>query len=382
MTGAGFAARVLRLMNLLLFISGLAALVLGASLLVRGASKLALSLGISPLVVGLTVVAFGTSAPEVAVSVGAVLDGNPDIAIGNVVGSNIFNVLFILGISALITPLVVNSQLIRQEVPIMIGASLLLLALGLDGTLSFWDGGVLLALLVVYTVFLVAQSRRESKAASVASVASAASAANDETPLAAAARAWDDRLLAQIVLIVAGLVALVFGSDWLVTASIAFAKTLGVSDLVIGLTIVAAGTSMPEVATSITAAIKGERDIAVGNVVGSNTFNILGCLGVSGLVSGDLGLAMAPSLLAFDIWVMIAVALACLPVFLSGREIARWEGAVFTAYYAAYVAYLVLAAQQHDALKMFSTTMLSFVLPITLITMVVMLLRRPSHEAG
>ena len=379
MTGAGFAARVLRLMNLLLFISGLAALVLGASLLVRGASKLALSLGISPLVVGLTVVAFGTSAPEVAVSVGAVLDGNPDIAIGNVVGSNIFNVLFILGISALITPLVVNSQLIRQEVPIMIGASLLLLALGLDGTLSFWDGGVLLALLVVYTVFLVAQSRRESKAASVASVASAA---NDETPLAAAARAWDDRLLAQIVLIVAGLVALVFGSDWLVTASIAFAKTLGVSDLVIGLTIVAAGTSMPEVATSITAAIKGERDIAVGNVVGSNTFNILGCLGVSGLVSGDLGLAMAPSLLAFDIWVMIAVALACLPVFLSGREIARWEGAVFTAYYAAYVAYLVLAAQQHDALKMFSTTMLSFVLPITLITMVVMLLRRPSHEAG
>ena len=379
MTGAGFAARVLRLMNLLLFISGLAALVLGASLLVRGASKLALSLGISPLVVGLTVVAFGTSAPEVAVSVGAVLDGNPDIAIGNVVGSNIFNVLFILGISALITPLVVNSQLIRQEVPIMIGASLLLLALGLDGTLSFWDGGVLLALLVVYTVFLVAQSRRESKAASVAS---AASAANDETPLPAAARAWDDRLLAQIVLIVAGLVALVFGSDWLVTASIAFAKTLGVSDLVIGLTIVAAGTSMPEVATSITAAIKGERDIAVGNVVGSNTFNILGCLGVSGLVSGDLGLAMAPSLLAFDIWVMIAVALACLPVFLSGREIARWEGAVFTAYYAAYVAYLVLAAQQHDALKMFSTTMLSFVLPITLITMVVMLLRRPSHEAG
>ena len=376
MTGAGFAARVLRLMNLLLFISGLAALVLGASLLVRGASKLALSLGISPLVVGLTVVAFGTSAPEVAVSVGAVLDGNPDIAIGNVVGSNIFNVLFILGISALITPLVVNSQLIRQEVPIMIGTSLLLLALGLDGTLSFWDGGVLLALLVVYTVFLVAQSRRESKAAS------AASAANDETPLPAAARAWDDRLLAQIVLIVAGLVALVFGSDWLVTASIAFAKTLGVSDLVIGLTIVAAGTSMPEVATSITAAIKGELDIAVGNVVGSNTFNILGCLGVSGLVSGDLGLAMAPSLLAFDIWVMIAVALACLPVFLSGREIARWEGAVFTAYYAAYVAYLVLAAQQHDALKMFSTTMLSFVLPITLITMVVMLLRRPSHEAG
>ena len=192
---------------------------------------------------------------------------------------------------------------------------------------------------------------------------------------------WDDKLAAQLLLIAAGLACLVFGSEWLVTASIAFAKSLGVSDLVIGLTIVAAGTSMPEVATSITAAIKGERDIAVGNVVGSNTFNILGCLGLSGLVSGEMGLAMAPSLLAFDIWVMIAVALACLPVFLSGREIARWEGAVFTLYYVAYVAYLVLAAQQHDALKMFSSTMLSFVLPITLITLVVVLLRRPSHGA-
>jgi cation:H+ antiporter len=360
-------------MNLLLFIGGLAALVLGASLLVRGASKLALSLGISPLVVGLTVVAFGTSAPEVAVSVGAVLDGKADIAIGNVVGSNIFNVLFILGISALITPLVVNRQLIRQEVPIMIGASLLLLALGLDGQLSMLDGALLFVCLVAYTAFLVLQSRRETQAAQAASGAYAATAVP---------AGWDDKLPAQLVLIAAGLACLVFGSEWLVTASIAFAKTLGVSDLVIGLTIVAAGTSMPEVATSITAAIKGERDIAVGNVVGSNTFNILGCLGVSGLVSGDMGLAMAPSLLAFDIWVMIAVALACLPVFLSGREIARWEGAVFTLYYVAYVAYLVLAAQQHDALKMFSTTMLSFVLPITLITLVVVLLRRPSHEAG
>ena len=165
-------------------------------------------------------------------------------------------------------------------------------------------------------------------------------------------------------------------------ASIAFAKTLGVSDLVIGLTIVAAGTSMPEVATSITAAIKGERDIAVGNVVGSNTFNILGCLGVSGLVSGDLGLLMAPALLSFDLWVMLAVALACLPIFMSGREIARWEGGVFVAYYAAYVAYLILAAQRHDALGMFSTAMMSFVLPLTVVTLVVILLRRPAHDAG
>ncbi len=355
-------------MNLLLFLAGLAALVVGANLLVRGASKLALSFGISPLVVGLTVVAFGTSAPEVAVSVGAVLDGKTDIALGNVVGSNIFNVLFILGVSALIVPLVVNVQLIRQEVPIMIGVSLLLLALSLDGKLGLFDGELLLGLLIAYTTFLVIQSRSETKAAQD-------EYAQENKP--AEAGAWDAKLPAQIGLIVAGLVALVFGSDWLVTASIAFAKAIGVSDLVIGLTIVAAGTSMPEVAASITAAIKGERDIAVGNVVGSNTFNILGCLGLSSLVAGGAGLAVAPSILSFDIWVMLAVALACLPVFMTGREIARWEGGVFLAYYAAYVAYLILAAQQHDALPAFSTAMLSFVLPITLITLVVVMLRKP-----
>ncbi len=353
-------------MTLLMFIGGLIGLIVGAELLVRGASKLALSFGISPLVVGLTIVAFGTSSPELAVSVGAVLDGRTDIAIGNVVGSNIFNVLFILGISAMIAPLLVNIQLIRQEVPIMIGASLLLLALGLDGSLSMLDGGFLFALLVAYTVFLVVQSRRETQTAKD-------EYADEIKP--ALAGAWDSKLPVQLLLIGAGLTALVIGSDYLVQASVTFAKAMGVSDLVIGLTIVAAGTSMPEVATSITAAIKGERDIAVGNVVGSNTFNILGCLGLSGLVSGDLGLAMAPSLLAFDIWVMLAVALACLPVFMTGREIARWEGAVFLGYYAAYVAYLILAAQQHAALGTFSAAMLSFVVPITVVTLVVVMVR-------
>jgi cation:H+ antiporter len=185
----------------------------------------------------------------------------------------------------------------------------------------------------------------------------------------------------QLLLIATGLALLVLGSDWLVSAAIVFAKALGVSDVVIGLTIVAAGTSMPEVATSIMAAIKGERDIAVGNVVGSNTFNILGCLGLSGLVAGQTGLVMPQSLLNLDIWVMIAVALACLPVFLTGREIARWEGGVFVLYYAAYVAYLILAAQQHAALGRYSAVMLSFVIPITVITLVVATLR-PAQGAG
>jgi cation:H+ antiporter len=354
-------------MNILLFLAGLAGLVIGANLLVRGASNMALSFGISPLVVGLTIVAFGTSAPEVAVSVGAVLGGKTDLAVGNVVGSNIFNVLFILGASALITPLIVNIQLIRQEVPIMIGASLLLVALGLDGRIGMLDGGMLFALMVAYTVFLIVQSRRETKAAQEEF------AAEVVTP---AKGAWDSTVPAQIALIAAGLTALVFGSDWLVTASVAFAKSMGVSDLIIGLTIVAAGTSMPEVATSITAALKGERDIAVGNVVGSCTFNILGCLGIAGMVSGSTGLVLPPSLMAFDIWVMLAVALACLPVFLTGREIARWEGGVFLLYYVAYVAYLILAAQQHNALQTYSGVMLSFVVPITVITLVVVIIRR------
>jgi cation:H+ antiporter len=180
----------------------------------------------------------------------------------------------------------------------------------------------------------------------------------------------------QIALVAGGLVLLVVGSDWLVDASIAFARAFGISEIVIGLTIVALGTSMPEVATSIVAALKGERDIAVGNVIGSNTFNILGCLGVSALVSSGTGLALAPSLLAFDIWVMLAVAFACLPVFLTGGQIARWEGAVFAGYYVAYVVYLILAAQAHDALEPYSAIMMSFVVPLTVITLVVSMIRR------
>ena len=309
-------------MSLLFLVLGLVALVAGASLLVRGAAKLAISFGISPLVVGLTVVAFGTSAPETAVSVGAVLQGKSDIAIGNVVGSNIFNVLFILGVSALIAPLVIHRQLVRQEVPIMIGASVILCVMALDGRIGRFDAGLLAAMLVAYTVFLIVQSRRAGNEPEDAALA--------ELPVATR---WDRHWSVQVLLVVAGLVLLVVGADWLVDAATEFARALGVSDLVIGLTIVAAGTSLPEVATSVVATIRGQRDIAVGNVVGSNTFNILGCLGVSGLVAPG-GLAVAPPLLSFDLWVMLAAAVACLPIFVTGRVIARWEGSLFLLYYA------------------------------------------------
>ncbi|MDH5538602.1 MAG: sodium:calcium antiporter, partial [Rhizobacter sp.] len=198
----------------------------------------------------------------------------------------------------------------------------------------------------------------------------------------AAHRNWDASMPVQLLLIAAGLACLVLGSDWLVRASTILARSLGISDLVIGLTIVAAGTSMPEVATSVAAALKGERDIAVGNVVGSCTFNLLGCLGLSSLVAGAAGLPIPDAMLNFDLWFMIAVAAACLPVFVTGREIARWEGGMFMLYYAAYVVYLILAARQRDALVPYSAAMIGFVAPLTIVTLIVMLLRRQRPDGG
>lgn len=343
-------------MTVVLFVAGLGLLVLGAEWLVRGASRLAAALGISPLVIGLTVVAFGTSAPEVAVSVKSAWAGQPDLALGNVVGSNIFNVLLILGASAVVTPLLVSSQLIRLDVPVLIGLSVLTLLLAGDGSIGRLDGAILFAGAVAYTAFQIRQSRRES------------AAIRDEYAQEYGPK--PSSTAANLAFIGAGLALLVLGSRWLVNGAVAFAQALGVSELVIGLTVVAAGTSLPEVATSILAAFRGERDIAVGNVVGSNIFNLLAVLGLAGLVAPS-GLPAPAALLRFDLPVMVAVAIACLPIFASGATIARWEGALFLFYFAAYTAYVVLAAQQHDALPAFSAAMEAFVLPLTAVTLAV-----------
>ncbi len=349
--------------NALVLLAGLALLVAGAELLVRGASKLALSLGIAPLIVGLTIVSVGTSAPEIAVSMSSALKGQADLALGNVLGSNIFNVLFILGLSALILPLGVNAQLVRQEIPVMIGAALLMLPLMLDGNLSRSEGLLMLAALVAYTVHLLRSPTQESPEVQEELLSG----------LPPASR-WDRHWSVQLLLILGGLALLILGARWLVDAAVQIARNLGLSELVIGLTIVAAGTSAPEVATSIMAALRGQRDIAIGNVVGSNIFNILGCLGLVAVVAPG-GMPVAPAALNFDYWVMLATALACLPVMLSGREIARWEGAVFLAYYVAYCAFLILRVQQHDALPAFSGVMLTYVIPLTIIAMVASLIR-------
>ncbi len=354
-----------------MFFGGLVLLVAGADLLVRGASRLAISFGISPLVVGLTVVAFGTSAPELAVSTGAVLSGTSDLALGNAVGSNIFNVLFVLGLSALVAPLTVQRQVIRQDVPLMIASALLLALLCLDGSIGLFDSVLLCSSLIGYTAFVVRQSRRAGTAA----------AANETN--AAVVGGWLASRWMQALAVALGLALLVAGSDAMVGAAVHFARALGVSDVVIGLTVVAAGTSLPEVATSIRAVLKGETDMAVGNVVGSCLFNILGVVGVAGLAAATTAaaaLVVPASVLRFDLWVMVAALFACLPVFITGKRIARWEGALLLAYYAAYTAYLVLQSSHHDALPVYSFVMLAFVLPLTAMTLAVTIFSRPARR--
>jgi cation:H+ antiporter len=351
-------------MALLFLALGLLLLVVGAEALVRGASKLAALAGVSPLVIGLTVVAYGTSTPELVVSVLSGLAGQADIALGNVVGSNIFNVLFILGISALIVPLVVSQQLVRLDVPLMIAVSVLTFLVGIDGKVSRVEGLFLFAGAVAYTIFLIAHGRKEHK--DIQGEYAREYGGTEGSSLRSG--------VLNTLLVVGGLGVLVLGSRWLVDGAVSLAHLFGVSELVIGLTIVAAGTSLPEVATSIVASLRGERDIAVGNVVGSNIFNILAVLGLSSLVAPD-GITVSPAAQRFDIPVMIAVAVACLPIFFTGHVIARWEGALFMGYYAAYTVYLVLAAAQPAALPVFSLAMLWFVIPLTGLTLVIVTVR-------
>ena len=357
---------------ILLLIAGAGLLLVGAESLVRGASKLASLLGISPLIIGLTIVAYGTSAPEMAVSVQSSLAGQGDIALGNVVGSNIFNVLVILGLSSILAPIPVAQQLVRLDVPIMIGVSGLLVLFSLDRLLQPSDGIIFLIGVISYTLFLIYQSRRETN------VEVQSEYEREYGPTSVGRWTW----LLNLVYIGLGLVTLVVGSRMCVAGAVSIAQALGLSELVIGLTIVAAGTSLPELATSLVATFRGEGDIAVGNVVGSNIFNILAVLGVTTLTSGP-GITIPDSVFYFDLPVMVAVAVACLPIFMTGNVISRWEGMLFTAYYVAYATFLVLRTTDHDNLGVLSQVMLLFVIPITVITLLVILVRSwPKKSVG
>jgi len=350
-------------MMFVLLFGGLVTLIVGADLMVRGSVKLAAAIGVSGLTIGLTVVAFGTSAPELAVSARAALSGQAGIAVGNVVGSNVFNVLFILGLSATIVPLTVSRQLIRMDVPIMIAVSVLVFGLALDGRISQVEGGFLLVGLLVYTLWTVWQGRQSQ---------------NCEPLEVSVSQTSFWQMMICVGLVGIGLAFLVIGARWLVDGAVDVARSWGVSEQMIGLTVVAAGTSMPEVVTSVMASVKGERDIAVGNVVGSNIFNLLGVLGVAGAIAP---IDVSSQTLWADLPIMLAVAVACLPVFFTGQMIARWEGALFLGYYVFYMAFLVLTATG-ASLKVFQVAMLAVVVPLTVLTLGLSLFRQAPHKGN
>ncbi|MEO1718321.1 MAG: calcium/sodium antiporter [Planctomycetota bacterium] len=315
---------------------GLAVLVTGAELLVRGASRMAAKLGISPLLIGLTIVAFGTSSPEIAVSLGAVANGQPDLALGNAFGSNTFNILFILGLSAIVCALVVQQKLIRIGVPLIIVAGAVLWIMLLDSKLGRLDGALLLLGLVTYIVSVICAARRE------------APKSDHDSPQAVDRK--PQGVVLAVLMVLVGLGLSVLGARWLVQGCVSIAASFGVSELVIGLTIVAAGTSLPEVATSLVAAVRGQRDIAVGNVLGSNIFNILGILGLAGMVA-PAGITAPPSLVNFDLVIMLAASFLCLPIMLTGFRVDRWEGGLFLAAYIGYLIFTVLNATGSDPIS-------------------------------
>ncbi|WP_332705722.1 calcium/sodium antiporter [Plesiomonas shigelloides] len=367
-------------MDYLLLAIGLVLLVVGADGLVKGAARLAASIGIPSLVIGLTVVAFGTSAPELAVSIRSALAGQSEMAIANVVGSNIFNVLFILGLAAIITPLAISRQLIRQDVPLMVLASMLVFYMIRDGVLSRLDAGILVVLLLAYTVFLFVQGKR-SEATERASGANNTVAPSVSGPVLseAASTEQDDEVDALIrgthptwqnlLWIIGGLACLVAGANLLVNSAVNIARAFAVSEAVIGLTIVAVGTSLPEVMTSIVASIKGQRDIAVGNVVGSNIFNLLAVLGVSGVLSSN-GLAGNEQLVQQDFPVMLAVALLCVPLFFTGAILSRIEGALFFILYLAYTLFLIGGALHAPWLASVQGIIVYALIPLTVVVVI------------
>lgn len=307
----------------LLIAGGLVALYFGAEWLVRGAASLALRLGMTPLVAGLTVVAFGTSSPELVVSVASALKGEHALAIGNAVGSNIFNIAFILGLTSLITPIRVQSQIVKIDIPVMVGVAVLFLVFFRDSQIGFAESVLLMTGIVIYTGMQVVMARRQGAAEPVEEF---------EGGVPRVGRSlWLD-----LALISAGLAVLILGSRLFVSGAVDLARMLGMSEAVIGLTIVAGGTSLPELAASIVAALRRQPDIAVGNIVGSNIYNILAILGAAGLAAGPL---VASSVSAVDTWVMLGFCVVLLPVALSGRMIHRWEGGVLLLAYGGYLAW-------------------------------------------
>jgi cation:H+ antiporter len=308
------------LLNSLYIVSGLVLLTVGAEGLVRGSTGVAHRMGVTSLVIGLTVVAFGTGSPEMILCVEAARAGNSGLALGNIVGSNISNIALVLGAAALARPLCVRSELVRREVPLMIAATLLLGAMLLDGGLSRLDGFILIVGAVAYTAVSYIAAKRGDKPAAVAEF--------DEAIERTQRPAWMDAAL-----LVAGMISLVLGANLLLKGATFIAEQFGISQVVIGLTIIAIGTSLPELATSVMAAIRDEADVAFGNVIGSNVLNILAVLGVVALIHPF----EVQGLRALDMAVLVGSAILVLPLMWRGWVLNRWEGAALLLGYAAYL---------------------------------------------
>lgn len=339
-----FALADLPLISLIELFAGLCLLIFGAELMVRAAVRLAARLHVRPLIIGLTVVAFGSSAPQMAVSLQAAQAHTPDIAVGSVIGSSIFNILVTLGLSALIIPLRVSRQLVRLDIPLMIGASLLVLLLAWNEELGRLDGILLLSALALYLGLLLRQSRHSVRP-------------HAEQPETAPA-SW----FVSVLMIIVGLAMLVFAGRLLLGAAVVVATDLGFSERVIGLTVVAVGTSLPELATSLIAALRGQRDIAVGNVIGANLFNLLGVLGLTALIA-PMPLSVSPNALDFDLPVMLGVAVLCLPVFYSGYRVTRVEGLLLLGLYLVYGLHVVSFTTGMPLAGKLERLMLFYVLP-------------------
>ncbi|KRP53302.1 calcium/sodium antiporter [Pseudomonas poae] len=324
-------------------VSGLLLLILGAEVLVRAAVRLAASLKVRPLIIGLTIVAFGSSAPQMTVSLQATLAGNTDIAVGSVIGSSIFNVLVTLGLAALIIPLRVSRQLVRLDIPVMIVAALLVFTLAANEELTPLDGLLLLVALLAYLGVLHYQTRHSRRPRTLDTVARAP---------------W----LSSVLRIFGGLLVLVLAGHLLLGAAVDVAGDLGLSERIVGLTLIGVGTSLPCLATSLIAALRGEREIAVGNVIGSNLFNLLGVLGLTALLA-PTPLSVSPNAVDFDLPVMLGVVLLCLPVFYSGYRVTRAEGLVMLGLYLAYGLHVMAFTTGMPLAGKLEHLMLYYVLP-------------------
>ena len=334
---------------------GLVLLIAGAELLVRSAVRMAANMKVRPLLIGLTVVALGSSAPQMTVSLQAAFNDTSDIAVGSVIGSNTFNILVTLGLSALIIPLRVSRQLVRLDIPLMILASGLVFVLALNKQLDRLDGVALLCGLLIYLGLLLRQSRHSGHH----------HASHDLPPTP-----W----LHNVLLILTALVLLGVAGHLLLGAAVTVATELGLSERIIGLTIIAVSTSLPELATSLVAAVRGQREIAVGNVIGSNVFNLLGVLGLTALVAPG-PLSVSPNALAFDLPVMLGVAALCLPVFYTGYRITRGEGLLFLGLYLAYGLHVVSFTTGMPLAGKLEHLMLFFILPALLVFLLFSTLR-------